>query len=79
MTITQVHRDFTLETLNWENQHSLSVSCSLVVLFIHRIKSYMTNLGLHLRHNHHPTLFFTQEQPYNQFDLHLHDHYTPLI
>ena len=33
----------------------------------------MSNLGPHLRHNQHHTLFPLQEQPCSQFDLHLHD------
>ena len=38
-----------------------------------RIKGYMDKLGPHLRHNQHHTILHTQEQPCNQFNLHLHD------
>ena len=33
----------------------------------------MSNLGPHLRNIQHHTLLPTQEQPYSQFDLHMHD------
>jgi hypothetical protein len=33
----------------------------------------MSNLGPHLRHNRHHTLLHGKEQPYSQFDLHMHD------
>jgi hypothetical protein len=33
----------------------------------------MSNLGPHLRHNQHHTLFLMQEQPYSQSVLHVHD------
>jgi hypothetical protein len=46
---------------------------SLLLSYSFRIKGYMSNLGPHLRHNRHHTLFLTQEQPCSQFDLHLHD------
>jgi hypothetical protein len=46
---------------------------SLLLSYSFRIKGYMSNLGPHLRHNRHHTLFLTQEQPCSQFNLHLHD------
>jgi hypothetical protein len=67
-----VHRDFTLVTLNRENQHSFECS-SLLLSYSFRIKGYMSNLGPHLRHNQHHTLLHMQEQPYSQFGLHMHD------
>jgi hypothetical protein len=33
----------------------------------------MSNLGLHLIHNRHHTLFPVQEEPYSHSGLHLHD------
>jgi hypothetical protein len=67
-----VHRDFTLEPLTGRNQHSFEHS-SLLLSYSIRIKGYMPNLGPHLRHNRHHTLFPVQEQPCSQIDLHMHD------
>jgi hypothetical protein len=55
MEITYSIMRFTLESLNLENQQFLSNSRSYVVLFIHQIKSYMTNLNPHQRPIHHLT------------------------
>jgi hypothetical protein len=33
----------------------------------------MSNLGPHLRHNRHHTLFHKEEQPCSQIVLHMHD------
>ena len=54
-----VHRDFTLETLNRENQHSLE-SSSLLLSYSFGIKGYMSKIGAHLRHNQHHTLLHMQ-------------------
>jgi hypothetical protein len=67
-----IHRDFTLETLNRENQHSFG-HFSLLLSYSFKIKGYMSNLGPHLRHNRHHTLLHKKEQPCNQIGLHMHD------
>jgi hypothetical protein len=72
-----VHRDFTLETLNQENQHSFE-RFALLLSYSIKIKGYMSNLGPHLRHNRHHTLLHRKEQPCSQIDLHMHDQQTTL-
>jgi hypothetical protein len=67
-----VHGDFTMETLNQENQHSFDPS-SLLFYYLIRIKGYMSNLHPHLKHNRFHTLFLAQEQPCSQSNLHMHD------
>jgi hypothetical protein len=67
-----VHQDFTLESVNRENQHSF-VCSSLLLSYSIRIKGYMSNLGPHLRHNQHHTLLHVQEQPCSQSSLHMHE------
>jgi hypothetical protein len=67
-----IHRDFTLEPLTGRNQHYFEHS-SLLLFYSIRIKGYMPNLGPHLRHNQHHTLFLVQEQSCSQFNLHMHD------
>ena len=67
-----IQRYFTLETLNWENQHSFECS-SILLSYSIKIKGYMSNLGPHLRHNRHHTIVHRQEQPCNKTGLHMHD------
>jgi hypothetical protein len=67
-----IHLDFTLETLNQENQHSFECS-SLLLSYSFIIKGYMSNLGPHLRHNRHCIFLHKKEQPCSQFVLHMHD------
>jgi len=49
-----VHRDFTLETQM--GKLSFLEHLSLLLYYSFKIKGYMPNLGLHLRHNQHHTL-----------------------
>jgi hypothetical protein len=67
-----VHRDFTPETLNQENQNSFE-NYYLLLTYSIRIKGYISNLGPHLRHNRRHTLLYRQEKPCSQFSLHMHD------
>jgi len=67
-----IHRDFTLETLTRRNQHSFD-RFTLLLSYSIRIKYYTPNLGPHLRHNRHHTLFSTQAQPSSQINLNIHD------
>ena len=61
-----------MEPLTGRNQHSFECS-SLLLSYSIGIKCFMPNLGPHLRHNQHHTLFHRKEQTFSQIDLHMHD------
>jgi hypothetical protein len=66
-----VHRDFTMETQT--RKPTFLEHISLLFSYSFRMKGYIPNLGLHLRHNQHHTFFLYTRTTLYAIKLHLHD------